>query len=387
MKKFIPLAFAAISLSTVASAAPFMAIGDGAELFVTGTLGVRADDNILLGSDAKDKSGKNISPVLSDVIWDINPGLELTFGKNSQVAGSLTLVDAFATYTDHSQYNTNLFSGDFIVKYDDSKMKLDYNIGYHELNQNTVETRGLIRRDIFSSAAHSEIEVSQITSLGAGVSYTHENYHPTEAQGFGDNETLEIPVDVYYKWRPKVELGVGYRYRSTEVTLGQDTDDHFFNVGARGEFSPKLTGKFAIGVNTRRFKNGASSGHTGSSDTQLGLDSSFAYELTPKTNLELGASNDFGTSPSGAQQKNFTVNGRVTTKINEQWSWNAGASYRSIDYGTRTDDYWEGTLGGAFVLNANIRFVGSYVYRNYSSSIASSEFTNNVFSIAANLRY
>ena len=38
-------------------------------------------------------------------------------------------------------------------------------------------------------------------------------------------------------------------------------------------------------------------------------------------------------------------------------------------------------------LSNNIRFVGGYVYRNYSSPISASEFTNNVFSIAANLRY
>src|SRR5581483_7665497 len=152
------------------------------------------------------------------------------------------------------------------------------------------------------------------------------------------------------------------------------------NVGARGEFTPKLVGKIQVGLNTRQLNSGGS-------ENQLGVDASATYELTPKTNLQFGASNDFGTSPQGQQQKNLTLNGQATTKISEEWSVNAGASFRAIDYGTRTDDYWEGTLGATYTLNANIRFIGAYVYRRYNSDISASEFSNNVFSLAANLRY
>jgi hypothetical protein len=66
---------------------------------------------------------------------------------------------------------------------------------------------------------------------------------------------------------------------------------------------------------------------------------------------------------------------------------NVGLNYRAIDYGTRTDDYLEGTIGAAYTVNANVSIVGGYVYRNYSSDLAASEFKNNVFSVAANFRY
>ena len=68
MKKFTQLALALMALAGISHAAPFLAIGDGAELFATGTLGVRADDNIFL-------SGK----ATSDTIFDVNPGLTLDF--------------------------------------------------------------------------------------------------------------------------------------------------------------------------------------------------------------------------------------------------------------------------------------------------------------------
>ena len=374
MKKTIRLALLSVSLGASAYAAPFMAIGDGAELFLTGSLGLRADDNIYLSRNEE-----------SDLIFDITPGIDLTFGKDAQMKGSLTLGMTFSAYSDNSDLNTELFNGDFVSRYDDGKLKLGFNVGFHELNQNSADVRptfvgltpGLVRRDIFTVGGNGEVEISQITAVGAGVSFTHENY---KRAGFSDSDRLEVPLDLYYKWTPKVDLSAGYRFRDHQVDIGQDSTDHFFNVGARGEFSPKLTGTFKVGLNTRELDRGGD-------ETQLGLDASFAYELSPKTNLQVGAANDFGTSPQGQQQENLTLNGMITTKISEEWNVNFGLSWRSIDYGSRTDDYFEGQIGTAYIVNANVRIVGAYAYRDYSSDIRQAEFKNNVFSVAANFRY
>jgi polysaccharide biosynthesis protein VpsM len=353
-------------IASVSHAAPFLAIGDGAELFVTGQLGVRADDNIFL-----DQTNT------SDTIFDINPGVELTFGKDAQLQGALTLVDAFANYSDNSKLNTNLFSGDFVAKFDDSKMKLAFNAGYHELNQNAPDIRGLTRRDVFSTGGTGEVEVSQILSVGGGITYQNENY---KRKNYADTQTLTIPLNLYYKWTEKIDLSAGYQYRDYNATIGQDSTDHFFNVGARGEMAPKLTGTFRVGYTQRQLSvSGSKSG--------LGLDSSFAYELTPKTTLQFAASNDYGTSPQGQQQRNLTLNLSSQTKISEQWSVTAGGSFRGITYDTRTDDYWEGNLGATYVYNSYLHFTGAYVYRDYVSDITSSEFKNNVFSVAAYFRY
>lgn len=367
MKKLITTGLIATSLAVAGYAAPFMAIGDGAELFVTGTLGVRVDDNIRLAGSQEEE----------DIIFDINPGAELTFGKNAQLKGALTLVHSFANYADNSDLNTNLFSGDFVSRYDDGKLKLGFNVGYHELNQNTVDVRNLIRRDVFTAGSKAEVEISQITSVGAGLQFTHENY---KRRGFADSDNLTIPLDVFYRWTPKVDLSAGYRYRDHEVDLGSDATDHYFNVGARGEFTPKLTGRFTVGFGQRDIDRGGD-------ETLLGLDGSFTYEYSPKTSIQFGASNDFGTSPQGQQQKNLTFNGMVSTKIAEEWSVSGGVSYREIDYYSRTDDYWEFQLGTSYIINENVRILGAYVHRDYASKLRGADFKNNVFSVAANFRY
>ena len=360
------LCLAGLALGPIAYAAPFLAIGDGAELFVTGMVGVRADSNIYTVLNAT-----------SDTIFDISPGAEITFGKDSNLQGALTLVDAFSNYSSNSQLNTNLFSGDFRAGYNDGKMKLNLSTGFHETNQNSADIHGLTRRDISTLGGNGEVEISQITSAAAGLNFTHSKFKRT---GYATSDDYVVPINFYYKWTPKVDVSVGYQYRNYQTTIGPDTKDNFFNVGARGEFTPLLSGEFNVGSTTRSFS-------TGGSQSMLGLSAKLNYAITPKTSLQLTSSNSPDTSPQGIQQKNFSLGGTVTSNISDQWSVRGGLSWRAIDYGTRTDDYYEGNLGATYVLNTYVNFVGSYVYRHNQSVIASGVFSENVFSLSANLRY
>src|SRR5581483_6645247 len=138
-----------------------------------------------------------------------------------------TLVDAFANYTDHSKLNTNLFSGDFVTKFDDGKMKLNFNAGYHELNQNAPDIRGLTRRNEFASAGNFEVEVTQMTSVGGGVTYTNTHYRRAN---YANSEEWTLPLNLYYHWTPKVDLSLGYRYRDYTESIGPDSTDNYFNV-------------------------------------------------------------------------------------------------------------------------------------------------------------
>jgi hypothetical protein len=365
---FARLSLTMLALGVTIQAAPFLAIGDGAELFATGMVGVRADDNIFTAANAQ-----------SDTIFDISPGVELTFGKDADLKGALTLVDAFSSYSSNSNLNTNLFSGDFRSNYDDGKMKLSFNAGFHELNQNTEVIHGLTRRDATSLGGKGEIEVSQITSLAAGVTFTHNKFKRT---GYANSDDYVVPVNFYYKWTPKVEVSAGYTFRDYTTTIGSDSQDHFFNVGARGEFTPLLTGEFSVGVTTRNFATGPLS-----SQSMLGLSAQLNYALTPKTSLQLTSSSAPDTSPQGQQQKNFSLGGTVTSTISDQWSVRGGVNWRAMDYTTRTDDFIEGNLGATYIVNTYVNIAGNYVYRHNKSVLASGVFTENVFSVSANLRY
>jgi hypothetical protein len=373
MKNLIRLTILAVASSTCSHAAPFLAIGDGAEVFITGNLGVKADDNIYLAANAE-----------NDLIFNIDPGLELVFGRAAQLKGNLTLVESFTNYSDNSSLNSNLFSGDFISNYDDGKLKMELLARFHELNQNVFDVRSLpglpgafVRRDILTLGGHAEVEVSQVSSVRLALKFEDENF---KQPGYTDLQTLEVPLNWFYHWSPKTDLGFGYRFRETNVDVGQDSTDHFFNVGARGEFTPKLSGHASVGLNARRLQNG-------NDETQFGIDAKLRYELSLKTTLTLGATNDFGTGPRGEQEENFVIHLSGRSRISEEWEIDTGVFWRSIDYGTRRDDFWEFQLGVGYIISANVRLVGGYVYRRYGSPVSSLEFKNNVFSLGANFRY
>jgi polysaccharide biosynthesis protein VpsM len=373
IKNLIRLTLIAVVTLTCSRAAPFLAIGDGAELFITGELGVKADDNIYLAANAE-----------NDLVFNIDPGLELVFGRGAQLKGTLTLVESFTNYSDNSSLNSNLFSGDFVSNYDDGKLKMELLAKFHELNQNVFDIRSLpglpgafVRRDILTLGGHVEVEVSQLSSVRLALEFEDENF---KQRGYTDLQTLEVPLNWFYRWSPKTDLGFGYRYRDTSVDVGQDSTDHFFNVGARGEYSPKLSGHVAVGLNARRLQNG-------DDETQLGLEAKLRYELSMKTSLVLGVTNDFGTGPRGEQEENFVVHLSARSRIADEWEVETALFWRSIDYSTRRDDFWEFQLGAGYIISANVRLVGGYVYRQYGSPVSSLEFKNNVFSLGANFRY
>ena len=92
------------ALCLAAKAAPFLAMGDSAELFITGTLGIRADDNVLLAANKT-----------SDVIFETSPALYLVYGNNSLTKGHLFYKENINSYIDRDDLNTTLSSVGFTV--------------------------------------------------------------------------------------------------------------------------------------------------------------------------------------------------------------------------------------------------------------------------------
>lgn len=375
MNKLRLLAISAVVATTV-QAAPFLAIGDNAELFLTGTLGVRTDSNIFLSPNAR-----------SDTIIDINPGVELVFGNASAVKGSLSFTESFANYSSHSDLNSNLASTSFYAGIEDGKSKGSVSIRYSQLNQNTVDTVGgvnkdaLARRNVLGMGANAEISATEKTSVGAGVQYDKTDYLRA---GYSDQETVAVPVNYFYELTPKLDVSVGYRYRRTWQQIGEDSTDHFYNVGVRGELTPKLSGTINVGIEQRHFTHLEN-------QTLPGIDSSLTYAATPKVSLQLGVSNDFDSNAQGQQQKNLSFRGSGSFMIADEWSVTTALTYRVIDYikltPARSDDYFEGQIGVTYQVNNVIRVSGALAYRSNTSDLTSAEFDGTVVSLSASFRY
>lgn len=364
------LAFAATTLT----AAPFVALGDGAELFLTANVSVSADDNIYL---------KRTNAV-NDVILDFAPGLDLVFGRKTATQGNVFFKEDIMRYSDNDIQNTSLASVGFNTRHEDGKTKIDVGASYVETAQNETSAPGqIVPKNTTNFRALSEFAFSEKTSVGAGVRWEKSDY-ATSVGSYRDNKIWTVPLDVYFATSPKLQTSIGYRYRSTTLSRqtvnAVDSKDHFINVGARGEFTPKLTGQLRVGFGKRSFDNGRD-------DTTFGVDSSFTYAFSPKTTYQFSVSNDFGTSALGETTKTTSLSISAVNKIDDQWSWNANLAYRNIDFPAHSDDFIAGGLGVSYVYSNSLNFAAGYNYKKNSSDSLLYEFKNNIFNLSANIRY
>lgn len=365
-----------------AFAAPFLAIGDNAELFATAQAIAAYNDNILLAQDGDE---------IDDTILTFKPGFDLQFGKDSLIKGNLIGTATLTSYTDNDELNSQLLAIGGNSTYDNGTLQLSANASFTELDQPTIDivpTVGkLVERHVAAAGVNGELEFSEKISGGAGVSFNKVDF---KDPAYTEQEDYTVPVNVYYELTPKVDLSAGVRYTRTELATpnsqGADKFDAFYyNVGARGSFTPKLSGGFSVGYNTRNANEGEDDGDS------IGSDASLTYAYSDKTQFTLGLGRNFNNSSSGGDSyENSQITLGATSAITIDWTLNASITYRQLDYqvGGRTDDYIEGTVGASYIINEHLTAGISYLYRDNSSDAgAGAEFQNNLVSVSLSARY
>jgi len=190
-------------------------------------------------------------------------------------------------------------------------------------------------------------------------------------------------VNYYYKVEPKLDLSAGFRYRDNILGRGGiDSRDLFYNVGARGEFTPNLTGEFNIGYQQARLDNGTNFGG-------LGLDSKFTFAVDPKNSIILGITDDFSYAATGNAYRGPGVSLGFNSAISDQWSVNGQAAYTNYDYITSTqkDDFYNVRIGVTYTITAYLTASASYTYAEDNSNVTGDSFKDNIFSVSASLHY
>lgn len=364
------ITFAILAACTV-QAAPFLAIGRNAELLLTGAASVRYDDNIFLSGAVTE----------ADVVYSIIPGVQYGYdGGLTQV--SVVMSEEFVLYGSNSILNSELTTATLDIVSEGANSRLILRAGYREFGQNTLRSLSpdqTVRRNLTDGALSGEISIGGRTRLAGGVRYDRARY---PAVGFVGNETVEFPVDIYYALSAKLDLSVGYRHRGSRMQDGlRDSADQFVNIGARGQFTPKLTGQVRVGLNKREFD-------AGDDESQVGASADLVWFFSPKSTYRLTVGNDFNNSPLGISQKELTVSLDGRFVFSEVWSAGAVVSFTANDYESgRQDDFLVGDFSVVYQLQENISFQGAYIFRKNSSNIAALDFTNNLLSLATSIRY
>jgi polysaccharide biosynthesis protein VpsM len=373
LRVLVIVAIAALLPTTRVTA--FDAVGDDAELFATGLASAAYNDNIFLShTNAK-----------SDDVFDLVPGLSYEFGKRAaDWTGQLAFNEDFQIFSsDGGALNNEFANAVFWTKYDDSKTKLNFDASFHQADQAEVGIQNvpfLVNRDLYHADGTGEWQVTDKSSVGTGLIYDDTDYRHV---GFDSWQWTEVPVNYYYKFEPKLDLSAGFRFRDNTLgSGGLDSDDYYYNIGARGEFTPLLTGQFDVGYDVQELQTKGTQGG-------LGADSSFTLAATEKTSVTFGVTRDYAYAPGGSVYLDSGGYAAFNSALDTQWSVNGRFGYdlNSYTLTTQRDNIYSGKMGISYAFSTCLTFAGSYTYSEDSSNVTADSFTNNIFSVSASLHY
>lgn len=345
--------------------------------------GVKVVPNVITSVDFNDNIFLSQNNAQSETLFRASPGILINSGDGALNTTTFSYNEEFQFYSDNTDLNTELALVDLISRYDDGKMKINVDAWYHQANQAQRDVRAvasLIKRDLEHGAISDEVKWTDKSSAKLGFTYDNTNYKPT---AYRDWQYIDVPVQYFYEVQPKLDLSLGFKYRQNNIGgNGIDSNEYFYNVGVRGEITPKLTGEVQIGY--LQF-----SPDSGKDQSALGLKANLTMAVSPKTNLYLDAVNQYGYSALGDSYKDAGITGSFDTAISANLTLKGNAFWHNYDYtGTvENDDYYGGQLAGTYTFNEHAEVTASYTYGKNDSNVNGLSFTNGILSVSATLRY
>jgi predicted porin len=392
---------AGLASPTVAS--PLVSIGDNADIFFNGSSSVQWSSNIFRAEDDEK----------DDLVWTLTPGLEFNLGRGASNA-DLSVITRYEIrrYADLGELDTELFSIEANGSYQTSRLDLSGSAYFREQKSTTGDVNrpgldDLIESDKTGGRLNGEYRFSPKFSFGAGIHYDETEYKEGFEDDFADRERFSIPLDVFYELTPKVDLSAGYTYSETDVdgritqllapsppfapgTIIRrainpyTTEDHFFNIGARGNLLPKLTGFFKVGYRLRDTDRPGDD-----EESTLGLDADLTWAATPKLTNRLALSRDFGVSGEGISSEDTSIELSSSYSINSFYAASAFVDYTLRDYMQIDEDENQYRIGARlnYTPNQYWRFSGGYTYSENDSDRAFRSYEDHTIDFTASLRY
>ena len=247
-------------------------------------------------------------PVESDLLWYVSPGMEIQYGKNPENSLSLGYFHDFIFYDNNSDFNSGqdrvLFNarlelGRFTVVGTDSIQWLDTILSG---NTQTVQ-RVPIRRLAWNDNYRVNYDFSMKTDFY--TVFNHDLIDYLQAVNLYDQGTLRGTIGTTYKPSERIGIFVEGQGGHTDIASnlaiqapGEDSWVYGGFVGARGTFTPRITGSIKVGYETREFSGLDSEGDGGGPAVGMAL----TYTPTQRLLLNLAYDRRVGVSPQFSAQ-------------------------------------------------------------------------------------
>ena len=197
-------------ISSSATAAPLVSIGNNTDIFFNGSSSLRWSSNVF--RDAGNEE--------SDLSQTVSPGFEINVGRGVSNA-DLTVITRYdvVSYQDNDQLDTELFHLEALGSYETSRLNLSSNLSFGEYKLNSGDRNvvaDLVEFDDTNADLDAEYQFSPKFSISAGVVYNEREFQ-TYQESFSNRETTRFPLNVYYELTPKLDLSLGYTRSTTDI--------------------------------------------------------------------------------------------------------------------------------------------------------------------------
>ena len=192
-------------------------------------------------------------------------------------------------------------------------------------------------------------------------------------------------LDAFYIYSSKLDLVAGYRLRLSKTTIGTNTYDHWFNVGATGALFAKINGELRVGYQIREIDQGDHFNHV---NALAGLN----WTVTRKFSLSSQISRDFNTIATGFSVDATSVGLRATYLLNRKTDLEAGVGYGRNSFlgnaqGDRRDEFYSWDLAAHYRLSEHWRLGATYGYLHNTSNVTFANFNRQGLSFDVSARY
>ena len=391
-----------VGLPIAVQAAPLVSIGDSVDVFFNGSSSLEWQSNVF-----SDESG-----AVDDFEYTVTPGFEVNVGRGlSNLDLSIITRYEIVRFDEVTDLDNELFHIKAVGSYAGSRLSVNGLVSYDENQSNGADGNDnqkgkLSASETTAANLNGEYTLSPKFSFGAGVNYNNREYKESSS---ADRKSYTIPLDIFYELTPKVDLSIGYTYTSTEVSRagtvspeglingvdGYDKEQHFVNVGARGDLLPKLNGSFKIGFNTMdsdkplTLEDNVLGRSDRDSSSSLGLDASFTYLATAKVNTQLSLNRNFDVAGQGESTEATRVDLSANYSINTRYTATANLGYTLREYvdADREDDNYRTGVSLSYLPNQYWRFSAGYNYTENDSSADGQSYEAHAINVSASLRY
>jgi hypothetical protein len=277
-----------------------------------------------------------------------NPNFYVEFGKTTgRTTGALT-VSAFRESRSDSAVNLRTNSWNFPVGL---SLKYPVNDKYYFTSQTTY----LRRRYVDSTVLANYTDYSQ-------------------------------GLDAFYVYTSKLDLVGGYRIRVSQTSIGEDTVDHWFNVGATGGLFAKLSGSVRIGYQVRDISGGANEQYS-----HFNAMAGVTWPVTRKLTLSGQLGRDFSTIATGASVDSTTASLLAGYSATRRIELSTGVAYGQNRFlgapPARRDTFFSWNLGARYKLNEHLQAGASYTFFRNWSTFDFSDFDRQGFAVDISSRY